>query len=131
MGLSNNQAEAIERHILDRAEKKIDEGKNHFLARGLGAGAALTLLTRDKDERQSVITTTNEGIARLLAKRGAEGTVYAIQPDESQPGSETSTDFVVVTARDEKPTRVQKKPLLFEGEQYVTRASTDGLDEVL
>jgi hypothetical protein len=128
---SRNLAESIERRTIERAERKIDSGKNHFMARSFGSSIALSFLINNKDERQEVIDTTNEGITRLLAKRGAEGNVYAIQPDASRPQSEVSEDFVVVTSRDEEPTRARRKTLVFEGEQYVVRTSTDDIDKLV
>jgi len=86
--------------IIDRAERKIHGGENHFAARGVLASIALALMVMDDTEvGQTILLDTNKAIVDSLRRSGAEGEVYALREDFGS-GKQDSTDYVLVTKRD-------------------------------
>lgn len=86
--------------IMDRVERKFDNGQNHFAARGALSSIALAFTASDGVE---AIHHANERIIEFLKDRNAEGVVYAVREDLGN-GFQDSTDYVNIHMRNGEQT---------------------------
>lgn len=112
---------SIEQRILEHAERRFEQGRNHFRARSMAASFALLLSERSADVKADA----NQLIVDMLETRGAEGVIYTIRMGD---GAETGddSDYVLVTERDGGLTGAKPFPLtggLLE-DRYHGRAAT-------
>lgn len=84
--------------LIQRVEKKFENGENRFIARGALASLALALTT-NTEVRDNTILDSYERSMRFLQDHDAEGAIYAVRSDRGN-GLEDGPDKLVVTKRD-------------------------------
>lgn len=84
--------------LIQRVEKKFENGENHFIARGVLASLALALTT-DTEVRQNTLLDSYERSMRLLQEKNAEGAIYATRTDRGN-GMQDGPDRLIITKRD-------------------------------
>lgn len=113
----------LTKKVVDRASRQFEQGKDHFTARSVLAGMAMSM-SSSYEQTRDLMATANDGIVNMLEANGASGVVYALREDLGN-GLQDSTDYVKVVARSGHPTDTIGVNI----DNSVIRARTTDLEE--